>query len=102
MSSTPPPGVRLSVRVQPRASRNRITGWRGEVLAVALTAPPVGGAANAALVELIADALEVKRDAVRIVAGQRSRRKIVEVCDSEPKDLEERIAALAAGRKGGA
>ncbi len=72
-------GVRFSVRVQPRASRNEIVGLHGDALKVRLSAPPVDGAANAALVELLADALGVPRRAVRIVAGETSRGKVVEV-----------------------
>jgi uncharacterized protein len=71
--------ARFPVRVQPRASRSEIVGLHGEALKVRLAAPPVDGAANAALVELLADALGVSRYAVRIVAGEASRGKVVEV-----------------------
>ena len=71
--------VRLSVHVQPRASRSEIAGLHGDALKVRLAAPPVDGAANEALVELLADALAVPRRAVRIRAGQSSRAKIVEI-----------------------
>jgi uncharacterized protein len=71
--------VRFAVHVQPRASRSEIVGLHGDALKVRLTAPPVDGAANAALVELLAAALGVPRRAVRVVAGSTSRGKIVEV-----------------------
>jgi uncharacterized protein len=71
--------VRFAVRVQPRASRSEIAGLHGDSLKVRLAAPPVDGAANEALVELIADALGIGRRAVRIVSGQSSRSKVVEV-----------------------
>ncbi|MFN2565794.1 MAG: DUF167 domain-containing protein [Gemmatimonadaceae bacterium] len=71
--------ARVTVRVQPRASRSEVVGLHGDALRVRLTAPPVAGAANAALVELIAAALGVPRRSVRIVAGARSRGKVVEV-----------------------
>ena len=71
--------VRFAVRVQPRASRSAIEGVHGGALKVRLHAPPVDGAANDALVALLADALDVPRRAVRIVAGASSRAKIVEV-----------------------
>jgi uncharacterized protein (TIGR00251 family) len=71
--------LRFSVRVQPRASRSEIVGLHGDALKVRLAAPPVDGAANAALVELLAEALGVSRRSVRIVAGALSRGKIVEV-----------------------
>jgi uncharacterized protein (TIGR00251 family) len=71
--------VRFSVRVQPRASRSEIVGLHGDALKVRLSAPPVDGAANEALVELVAGALGVGRRAVRIVSGASSRSKTVEV-----------------------
>lgn len=77
--------VVFTVRVQPRASRDEICGeWAGAVgepgaLKVRLTAPPVDDRANAALCRLLADALGVAVPAVRIVSGERSRMKRVEV-----------------------
>jgi uncharacterized protein (TIGR00251 family) len=71
--------VRFAVRVQPRASRSEIAGVHGDAMKIRLSAPPVDGAANDALVELIADALGVGRRAVRIVSGETSRSKVVEV-----------------------
>jgi uncharacterized protein len=72
-------GVRFAVRVQPRASRSEIVGVQGDALRVRLSAPPVAGAANAALIELLAAALAVPRAQIRVVAGASSRNKIVEV-----------------------
>lgn len=71
--------VRFVVRVQPRASRSEIVGVHGDAMKVRLSAPPVDGAANEALVELIANALGTARRAVRIVSGESSRSKTVEV-----------------------
>ncbi len=71
--------VRFTVRVQPRASRSEIVGVHGDAMKIRLSAPPVDGAANAALVELIAEVLGVGRRAVRIVSGESSRSKVVEV-----------------------
>ena len=65
--------VRFSVRVTPRASRAAITGVHAGALKVSLTAPPVEGAANAALIELLADALGVAKRAVRIEHGDHGR-----------------------------
>jgi uncharacterized protein (TIGR00251 family) len=72
-------GVRFDVRVQPRASRSEVAGEQEGALRVRLAAPPVNGAANEALVELLADLLRVARRNVRIVSGAASRRKAVEV-----------------------
>lgn len=71
--------VRLTVHVQPRASRSEIVGLHGAALKVRLQAPPVDGAANDALVALLAERLGVPRRSVRVVAGATSRAKMVEV-----------------------
>ncbi len=71
--------VRFGVRVQPRASRTEIAGLHGDALKVRVHAPPVDGAANDAVVDLLADRLRVARSRVRVVAGQTSRTKVVEV-----------------------
>lgn len=70
-------GVLLAVRVVPRAARAGLAGIRADALLVRLNAAPVEGAANAELIEVLADALGVPRRAVSIVAGERSRRKTV-------------------------
>jgi uncharacterized protein (TIGR00251 family) len=72
-------GVRFAVRVQPRASKPGVDGLHGDALKVRLDAAPVDGAANEALVALLAELLLVPRRAVRIVSGLRSRAKVVEV-----------------------
>jgi uncharacterized protein len=84
--------VRVSVHVQPRASRSEIVGLHGAALKVRLQAPPVDGAANEALVALLADRLGVARRAVKVVAGASSRAKTVEVEGT----TEDAVRALAA------
>jgi hypothetical protein len=71
--------VTFDVLVQPRASRAKIGPIHDGRLKVAVTAPPVDGEANAAVIELLAKALGVARGAVRVIAGTSSRRKTVEV-----------------------
>ena len=71
--------LRFAVRVQPRASRSAIEGVHGDALKVRLSAPPVDGAANEALVELLARALGISRRDVRVVAGATTRSKVIEV-----------------------
>ncbi|HEY8427830.1 MAG TPA: DUF167 family protein [Sandaracinaceae bacterium] len=71
--------VRFGVRVSPRASRDAIAGVHDGALKVSLTAPPVEGAANAALIALLAKALDVPKRAVRITSGESSRIKRVEI-----------------------
>ena len=81
-------GVRFAVRVQPRAAQSEVVGVHGDALKVRLQAPPVDGAANVALVEFLADSLGVARRAVRIVAGESSRSKLVEVDGIAPDAVE--------------
>ncbi|MGQ0715423.1 MAG: DUF167 domain-containing protein [Gemmatimonadaceae bacterium] len=71
--------MRFHVRVQPRASRSEIVGEQEGALHVRLAASPVDGAANEALVELLADRLDVAKRDIRIVSGATSRRKVVEI-----------------------
>jgi len=86
--------VRVSVHVQPRASRSEIVGLHGAALKVRLQAPPVDGAANEALVALLAERLGVTRRSVRVVSGLSSRAKTVEVDGT----TEAAVRALAAPR----
>jgi uncharacterized protein (TIGR00251 family) len=72
-------GVVIAVRVIPRAGRSEVAGTRDGALLVRLNAPPVEGAANDELIEVIADALAVPKRAVTIVAGERSRTKRVRI-----------------------
>ena len=83
--------VRFRVHVQPRASRSEVVGLHGDALKVRLSAPPVEGAANDALVEPLAKTFAVGRRAIRIVAGQLSRAKVVEI-DGITAELVRRVA----------
>ena len=71
--------VTLDVLVQPRASRAKIGPVHDGRLKVAVTAPPVDGEANAAVIELLAKALGVSKGAVEVIAGTSSRRKTVRI-----------------------
>lgn len=85
--------IRVSVHVQPRASRSEVIGLHGSALKVRIQAPPVEGAANEAVISLLAERLGVPRRAVRIVAGSSSRGKTVEIDGT----TEEAVRALAQG-----
>jgi uncharacterized protein len=71
--------VTFAVRVIPRASRDAIEGGYQGAAKVRLTAPPVDDRANDALIRLLAERLKVSRSAVRIVSGEKSRTKRVEI-----------------------
>jgi uncharacterized protein (TIGR00251 family) len=70
-------GILLDVVVAPRASKERVLGAHDGSLKVALTAPPVDGAANAALAAFLAEGLGLPKSAVTLVRGRTSRRKTV-------------------------
>jgi len=80
--------VRFDVRVQPRASRSEIVGEYDGAIKVRLSAPPVDGAANDALVDLLARELSVARRSITIVSGASSRNKTVVVADVEVASVE--------------
>jgi uncharacterized protein (TIGR00251 family) len=79
--------VRLSVRVQPRASEDAIAGVYGTSLKIRLTAPPIDGAANERLVLFLSNIFAVPRRAVKILAGESSRSKIVEIEGVTQRDV---------------
>jgi uncharacterized protein (TIGR00251 family) len=72
-------GVLLSIKVQPRASKNEIGEALGNELRVKVTAPPVDAAANEALVRLLAEHLDCPRNCVELVRGHTSRHKTVKL-----------------------
>lgn len=79
--------VRFSVRIQPRASSDSIAGIHGNALKIRLTAPPVNGAANEHLVIFLADIFAVPRRAIKILAGESSRSKIIEIEGVTERDV---------------
>ena len=81
----------VPVRVIPRASRDELT-VEGAGLRARLTAPPVEGAANDALVELLAGRLRIPRRAVALVRGASSRQKLVAISGLDWDELRRRIA----------
>jgi hypothetical protein len=78
--------------VQPRASRDEILGWQDGVLRVRVTAPPVDGAANAAVVALVARALRVAPTTVYVVGGTSNRDKRLRVAGLTDADVRTRLA----------
>jgi uncharacterized protein (TIGR00251 family) len=78
--------------VTARASRDELAGLKDGVLHVRVSAPPVDGKANQAVTRLIAKALGVGRTSVRVVRGERSRDKVVEVDGVDPDDARRALA----------
>lgn len=91
-------GVRLALRVTPKASRNAIAGLAatasgGTALKVTVTAVPENGKANEAVVKLLAKAWKLPKTSLTVVAGATDRNKIVHVA-GDPADLMRRLTAL--------
>ncbi|HEY2407104.1 MAG TPA: DUF167 domain-containing protein [Polyangiaceae bacterium] len=82
----------IDVRAVPRASRDRVGPVVDGALRVAVSAPPVDGEANAAVVELLAQAFGVRRSAVEVVHGERGRRKTVRILGATRATLFELLA----------
>jgi hypothetical protein len=86
-------GLTLRVRVQPRASKNALSGEREGALVVRLTAPPVEGAANEALSRFLGKTLGVAPSAVRVVSGATGRNKVVSVAGLDAATARERLSS---------
>lgn len=82
--------MRLSVRVIPRSSKNSLQ-WEQDVLKARLMAPPVDGAANDALIALLAERLALPKRALRIVHGGTSRQKVVEIEGMTMDEIREKL-----------
>jgi hypothetical protein len=72
-------GIRLEIKVQPRSSKNQIVGEHNGALKVKLTAPPVEGEANQALLAYLASILKIPKKNVVLLKGESSRNKILEI-----------------------
>lgn len=86
--------MRIAVKVVPGSTREGVAGWLGDVLKVRVRAPAEGGRANEAVVRVVAAALELPPDAVRICAGGASPRKTLELDGLSPEALRERIEGV--------
>ncbi|PYQ54822.1 MAG: hypothetical protein DMF78_04410 [Acidobacteria bacterium] len=91
-------GASLRVRVKPRARRDELAGEQAGALVVRLTAPPVEGEANAALVRFLARALGLPASAVAIARGVRGRDKVLIVAGLGVDDLRARLSAAGGAR----
>lgn len=83
-----PKGLYLRLKIQPRASKNQISGTGGPALKIKLTAPPVEGEANRAVIEFLSELLSIKKSSLIIVSGLKSRDKRVRVEGITPEELE--------------
>jgi len=90
-------GLTFEIHVTPHASHAAITGFQEGALRLRVTAQPVEGAANLACIKLLAKAFEMKKGQLEIIAGAKSRKKIVLVKDVSKKHLEEKINNILLG-----
>jgi uncharacterized protein len=88
-------GVILTVRVIPRARRAELAGIRDDALLIRLTAPPVEGAANAELIELVSEAFAIPKRSITIVTGDRARVKRVRLAGIDAATVRSRLEMLA-------
>lgn len=84
--------IRLALKVVPASSRDCVAGWLEDVLKVRVRAAPERGKANAAVEELLADALAISPDAVRIVSGMTTARKTAEISGLSLAEIHERLS----------
>ena len=85
--------ITFPVKVHPRAKKSSITGEIGGALKLAITAPPVNGAANEACVEFFAKSLKVRRSSVSIASGERNRLKVVRVAGVTAEQFWKRLSS---------
>jgi uncharacterized protein len=83
--------VTLKVRLQPRASRDGINGLLGDALRVKVTAPPVEGRANKAVKKLLAEQLGIAPSQIEIIAGERSREKLLRISGISRAEMEKAL-----------
>jgi uncharacterized protein len=86
-----PAGLTFAVKVRPRAPKNAITGVVGDALKLSLTAPPVAGRANEAVIRFFADLFEIPRSSVTIASGATSQRKVLGITGLSKQAVEERL-----------
>jgi len=83
----------LRVRVTPAAGRDGLLGWQGDLLRLSVTAPAERGKANETALRLLADALGLPRQRLRIVRGYTSRQKVIAVEGLDEAEVRARLAA---------
>lgn len=79
--------ITLTLHIQPGAKKTECAGRHGDALKIRLSAPPVDGKANEALIKFVAESLKLPKAAVNLKSGQTSRRKVLEISGAEPQSL---------------
>jgi uncharacterized protein len=84
-------GIAFAVKVQPRARQNAVIGTVGDALKLALTASPVEGKANQAVIEFLADFFDIPRSSITIARGATSRLNVIRISGANLQSLQERL-----------
>jgi hypothetical protein len=92
-------GVVLDIKVIPRAGRTELAGTREGAILIRLAAAPVEGAANGALIDFLADLLEIPKRRIAIVSGETSRQKRVKITGVTASAVQERLDRRSDRRK---
>lgn len=87
-----PGGVRLTLLIQPKASKNEIVGPHDGALKIRIQAPPIDGRANEELVAFLAKELKLPKRAITVLKGETGRNKIVQIDGLDPAEVERRLA----------
>jgi uncharacterized protein len=90
-------GLLLKLKVQPRSSRNKLGDVDGDEWRIWVTAPPVDAAANKAVLELLADELDLSKSQVQLVRGDTARHKVVRITGMTRGELLQRVVGIVAG-----
>ena len=87
-------GSAIAVRITTRSSRNEISNIMDDgTIKIRITAPPVEGAANRAVIEFLAKILDIAPSRIEIIAGLTSRDKLISIFDLTPEEVHERIVS---------
>jgi len=81
----------ISIRVTPRSSRAKVLGQSAGLVRIALTAPPVDNAANEALIEFLANTLQIAKKNISILKGHQSREKTVRIDELTPLIISQKL-----------
>ena len=88
-------GTEIIFWVQPRSSKNKIVGIHGDAVKIAITAPPVDGKANAAIIKFLSKLFGVSKSSVEIISGDTGRNKRVVVAGLTPDEVREKMNLTA-------
>ena len=90
--SQPAFGCRLAIKALPNAPRSEVVGWLGDTLKVKVHAPALEGRANQELCEFLADVLKIPRRSIRLLQGEKSRQKLVQIDGLTSTEVKARLA----------